>query len=74
MSGLECPHCGSELEHDDVFGKLAGFGPYEVKGDIYRCPKGREESEECDSSTFHVAGSFYAYRKGDTSLQEGYPC
>ena len=71
---MECPHCGSELDHDDVFGRLAGFGDGKVLGDIYRCPKGREESEECESSVFHVAGSFYAYREGDTSLREGYPC
>lgn len=74
MSSHECPYCGSELEHEDVFGRLAGFGDGKINGDIYRCPKGREQSEECESSCFHVAGSFYAYRHGDTSLKEGYPC
>lgn len=71
---MECPYCGSELEHDDVFGRLAGFSDGKILGDIYRCPKGREESEECESSVHHVAGSFYAYREGDTSLKDGYPC
>ena len=71
---MECPYCGSELEHDDVFGRLAGFGDGTINGDIYRCPKGREESEECESSIFHVAGSFYTFRKGNDDLHEGYPC
>lgn len=71
---MECPHCGTELEHEDQFGRFAGFGDGKILGDIYRCPKGREESEECESSVFHVAGSFYAFREGNTELQEGYPC
>ncbi len=74
MSGIECPSCGAELIHDDVFGRLFGFQDKKILGDIYRCPVGREESEECDSSCFHVAGSWYAYREGDTALKEGYPC
>lgn len=73
MSGIECPSCGAELEHVDMFGRFAGFGDGKVNGDIYRCPVGREQGE-CDSAVFHVAGSWYAYREGDTSLKEGYPC
>jgi hypothetical protein len=73
---MECPYCASELIHDDVFGRLAGFCDGKINGDIYRCPKGRaqDEDDECESSVFHVAGSFYAYREGNTDLQEGYPC
>lgn len=74
MSGIECPSCGAELIHYDVFGRLAGFGDGKIFGDIYRCPVGREESEECDSSSFRVAGSWYAYREGNTELKEGDPC
>lgn len=70
----ECPHCGAELIHEDVFGRLAGFGDGKVNGDIYRCPNGRNQDGSCESEVFHVAGSFYTYRTGDTSLQEGYPC
>ena len=72
---MECPSCGSELEHEDTFGRYLGSRYEEVHGQIYRCPKGREQSEECDSSTFHVAGSYYTYEKGDGGqLHEGYPC
>lgn len=70
---LQCPYCGSDLEHHDLFGRFAGFGDGKVNGDIYKCPKGAEESEDCESSCFHVAGSFYTFRDGD-GLYDGYPC
>lgn len=59
---MECPYCGSELEYDDYFGRIASHQDGKIFGDIYRCPKGREESEDCESSVFHVPGAFYAYR------------
>jgi hypothetical protein len=71
---MECPYCGSPLDHYDSFGRLAGFGDGKILGDIYRCPKGQEESEECESSTFAVAGSFYTFREGNDNLHDGYPC
>ena len=70
---MECPYCGSGLEYVDYFGRLAAHQDGKVLGDIYQCPKGREESEECESSVFHVAGSFYVYRDSG-ELHEGYPC
>lgn len=71
---MECPYCGSLLDYDDSFGRFMGFGDGKVFGYIYRCPKGREESEECESSCFHVAGSFYVYKNDESRLLEGYPC
>lgn len=73
-SGIPCPLCGTELEVNDVFGRLAAHQDGKILGDIYRCPKGVEQDGSCDSECFHVAGSFYAYREGDTQLHEGYPC
>ena len=71
---MECPYCGEELELEDYFGRLAAHQDGKVMGDIYRCPKGQEESEDCDSSVFFVPGSFYAYRDNPDNLLEGYPC
>jgi len=70
---MECPHCGAELEVRDYFGRLATHQDGEVLGDIYQCPIGAEEGD-CESATFHVAGSFYAYRDSPDSLHDGYPC
>jgi len=75
---MECPHCGDELEYDTYFGRLMGFQDKKVLGDIYRCPRGRDnslpEEEACHSSCFHVAGSFYTFRDSPDDLHEGYPC
>lgn len=71
---MECPYCESELDYDDYFGRIAAHQDGKVKGDIYRCPNGREQNGKCDSETFNVAGSFYTYRENDSELHEGYPC
>lgn len=70
---MECPCCGAELELEDYFGRIAAHQDGKIVGDIYRCPVGREEGD-CDSATFYVAGSFYAYRDDPDNLHEGYPC
>ena len=69
-----CPYCDNELIWEDSFGRFAGFGDGKVLGNIYRCPLGAEESEECESSTHYVAGSFYQYTEGSQELHNGYPC
>ena len=74
MSGIECPICYAELIHEDTFGRFAGFGDRKIFGDIYRCPNGQNQDETCESEFHSVAGSWYAYREGDTSIKEGYPC
>lgn len=71
---MECPYCGAELEHEDVFGRILAHQDGYIAGDIYRCPKGMEQDGSCGSESFHVVGSFYTYRRGDDSLHEGYPC
>lgn len=71
-SGLECPNCGNELDHNDTFGNLdhcldaighprdAYSHRKPVKaGDIYRCP-------ECDE--------WWHTFDGDGELRYGYPC
>ena len=70
---MECPICGTELEWDDYFGRIAAFQDGKVVGDIWRCPNGLAEDGDCDSNMFHVAGSFYTY-KDDDGIHEGYPC
>lgn len=70
---MECPICGSELEYEDYFGRVAAHQDGHVAGDIYRCPKGFEQDGSCESEDFSVAGSFYMYR-GESELHEGYPC
>jgi len=70
---IECPHCGSELEHDDFFGRLAPHQDGKVLGEILKCPKGSECDDNCQSSCFHVPGSFHVYNN-DGVLREGYPC
>lgn len=69
---MECPYCGSELESEDTFGRLAAHQDGAVLGEIFRCPKG-QEGEGCDSATFHVAGAFHVYYN-DGILRDGYPC
>ena len=70
---MYCPICGAELEHEDVFGRLAAHQDGTVVGDIYRCPVAMKQEGVCDSELFHVCGSFYSYRD-DGNLHEGYPC
>lgn len=70
---MECPYCGSKLELEDYFGRLFSHQDGKVSGDIYRCPVGQDEGE-CESASFHVAGSFYAYRDNPDKLLDGYPC
>ena len=69
---MECPYCGSELEHEDNFGRLAAHQDGKILGEIFRCPKGANE-EGCQSACFNVAGSFHTYFN-DGLLREGYPC
>lgn len=71
---MECPCCGDELEYDCCFGRLAAHQDGKVLGDIYWCPNGREDNGKCESSMFHVAGSFYVYSNDPSNLLEGYPC
>lgn len=71
---MECPYCGSELECEDIFGRIAAHQDGHIVGNIYRCLKGLEQDGSCDSELFNVAGSFYTYHHGDNSLHEGYPC
>lgn len=69
---FECPECGSELAHDDVFGNLnyvLALQGYRYRwagakkaGDIFKCA-----NEECEAYWFHVLD-----REG--VLREGYPC
>lgn len=70
---MECPYCGSELEHHDVFGYLALHQSGEIEGDIFICPVGREDGS-CPSALFNVAGSFYSFRGSTSVLYDGYPC
>jgi len=69
-----CPYCDNELEWTDSFGRFFGFQDGKVLGNIYKCPLGSEQSDDCESSVFHVAGSFYQYIEGDQQLHNGYPC
>lgn len=71
-----CPICGAELEHEDSFGNLDFINHGNLngkRGDIFRCPNGKEQNETCDSECFHVPGSFYTF-VGSNELHEGYPC
>lgn len=70
---MECPICGSELDYDGPFGRLAAHQDGCVVGDIWRCPRGADQDGSCESEFFHVAGSFHKYRE-ETGLREGYPC
>lgn len=70
---MDCPLCGTELDRDDVYGRLCAHQDGKVIGDIYRCPKGREQDGTCDSESFSVAGSFYVVRETG-EIHEGYPC
>jgi len=71
---MECPYCGAELDCVDYFGRICAHQDGKVLGDIWHCPNGREQDGSCESELFHVAGSFYTCREGDTQLHEGYPC
>ena len=71
---MECPYCGEELVHEDVFGRLWSHQDGRIFGDIYYCPNGKEQDGSCYSELFYVAGSFYTYRNNPTELHEGYPC
>jgi hypothetical protein len=70
---MNCPYCGEELVHDDVFGRLAAHQDGKVIGDIYRCPTAMEQDGKCESELFNVCGSFYSYRD-NVELHDGYPC
>lgn len=70
---MECPYCGSELDWEDYFGRIAAHQDGHIAGDIYRCPKGFDQDGSCESESFSVAGSFYTYRDIN-ELHEGYPC
>ena len=71
---MECPYCESELDYEGPFGRLAAHQDGKVFGHVYRCPAGHSEDESCESSVFHVAGSFYEYESNPGELHEGYPC
>ena len=73
---MECPHCGSELEHIDNFGffNSLSFGSFIKSGDIYKCPNSNEvedDRELCQSECF---GGYFHIRENNSELQEGYPC
>lgn len=70
---MECPICGAELDHYDIFGRLFSHQDGTILGDIWKCPNGLELDGSCDSGLFSVAGLFYTHRDGD-ELHEGYPC
>jgi hypothetical protein len=62
---MDCPICGEELNHHDVFGRLCAHQDGKVLGDIYRC-----ENEDCEAQGEH----YYTYRDSPEELHEGYPC
>lgn len=68
---MTCPICGTELEQDDVYGRLFPHQDGKVIGEIFRCPKGFQQDGSCDSEEISVAGSFYTDEQGE--LHEGYP-
>lgn len=70
---MECPICGAELTHHDIYGRLAAHQDGRKLGDIYECPNGREQDGSCASESFRVAGSFYTIDPSD-ELHKGYPC
>lgn len=67
---MECPYCGTELVYEDYYGRILPHQDGAIVGYIYYCPVG-EEDGDCESSSFHVAGSFYTF---NGNLEEGYPC
>lgn len=69
---MECPMCGEELVHDDIYGRLAAHQDGVKIGDIYKCPNGTEQNGTCESGNFRVAGSWYTILPSD-ELYEGYP-
>ena len=69
---MNCPICGTELDSEGVYGRLALHQDGHISGEIFRCPKGVEQNGTCDSELWNVAGSFYTDNKGE--LHEGYPC
>lgn len=69
---MTCPVCGEQLEHEDIYGRLAAHQDGKKIGDIYRCPNGTEQNGKCYSENFRVAGSFYTIDPSE-ELHEGYP-
>lgn len=68
---LVCPLCGEELEYHDYYGRLCKHQDGKVLGQIYHCPKGRQEDNSCESENFN--GTWHT-REGSDELREGYPC
>lgn len=46
---MECTICGTELYHEDIFGRISSHQDGHVSGDIYRCPNGFDQNGTCDS-------------------------
>lgn len=62
---MDCPTCGEELLHEDIYGRLCAHQDGHIAGDIYRC-----ENENCES----FMEFFHTYRSNPDDLREGYPC
>jgi primosomal protein N' len=62
---MECPHCNSELEYHNYFGRLFSHQDGQVLGDIYKCI-----NESCEN----FEGFYYTYRNRPDDLHEGYLC
>jgi hypothetical protein len=66
----QCPHCGSEIVHWDVYGRnlsldsLGHVRPgFQKSGDIYKCC-----NEDCDIGIWHTRVD------SEDELREGMPC
>jgi len=65
---MNCPYCGSELEHHDSFGRFFSHQDGNKTGDIFICLSGRDNTGDCKYDGF-----FHTFINDD-ELHEGYPC
>jgi len=72
-SGLECPDCQSELEHDDTFGNtdhcLNSIGQPRSEGSRERHPVKAGDIYRC-----HNCEEYWHTYDGNDELISGYPC